>query len=81
MKKSNNLYIALIDYDKFTKDIRDVKIKEEKLINKCNKSGFNERTKTLAAKKQKNKNKIKALTSKTELKAGKDEIVKPPAFD
>ena len=45
----------------------------------CNKSYFNERTKTLAAKKKKKK--IKALTSKTELKAGKDEIVKPPAFD
>ena len=48
--KSNNLYITLTGYDKFTKDILDAKIKEEKLINK---SGFNERTKTLAAKKKK----------------------------
>ena len=71
--KSNNLCITLADYNTFTKDILDAKIKEEQLINE---SVFSERIKTLAAKED-----IKALTSKGELKAGKDKIAKTQAFD
>ena len=65
--KSNNCYITLTDFNKFTKDILDEKIKKEKLVNE---SSLNKNIKTLATKEE-----IKTLATKAELKAEQDKIV------
>ena len=70
---SNNLYITLNDYNKFTKDIFDAKTKKEKLINK---SSLYEKIKTLATKEE-----IKTLAAKGKLKSEQDKIVKLQAHD
>ena len=58
--KSNNLYITLTDYSKFTKDILDAEI-TKKLVNE---SSLNEQIKILAT-----KGEIKTLATKVELKS------------
>ena len=67
------IYITLIDYNKFTKDILDAKIKKEKLFNK---SALNKKVKTLATKQE-----IKAFATKAELKPKQNKIVKLETFD
>ena len=70
---NNNLYIDLTDYNKFTKDMLDAKIKEKKLVIE---SSLNEKIKTLATKEE-----MKTLVTIAELKVEKDKIVKLQAFD
>ena len=61
------------DYNKFTSNTLDAKIKQKKLINEYD---LNEEIKTLATKEE-----IKALATKPELKSEQDQIVKLQTFD
>ena len=66
-------YFTTFDFNKFTNNILDSKITEQKLVNK---SGLNEKIKTLATKEE-----IKTLATKTELKAEQDKLVKLRKYD
>ena len=56
-----------VNYNKFTKDALDTKIKKDKLVNE---SGLNEKIKTIGTKEE-----IKTLAAKASLKAEQDKIV------
>ena len=67
IKDTEGKYLDISDYNKFTNDTLDVKIKEKQLLNKCNISGFINSSDLI--------NKIATLAAKEELKAEQDKIV------
>ena len=67
------IWITLFDYNKFTRDVLDAKIKKDKLVNE---SSLNEKIKALPR-----KEKRKTLAIKWALKAEQDKIVVLQTFD
>ena len=66
-------YFATADYDKFTSQMLDAKIKQKKLVDKSAIAGF--------IKSSDLDRKVRALATKAKLKAVQDKITKLQAFD